>query len=487
MHGLRPGTFGATFDAFLDTIVEEDRASVQEKIGRAIAGGAKPEFEYRTIWPDGSVHRISSSSRFVVDENGIPERGAGVCVDVTDRRLLEAQLQQSQKMEAVGQLAGGIAHDFNNLLTIISGNVQLALSTVDDADTREDLDATLAAANRAAQLTRQLLLFSRKHVLHAEGVDVNVLIEEIVPMLRRLIGEDIVIETVTAGNGGVTIADRAQLEQALMNLALNARDAMPLGGTLRMACETVSLDAAEIARQALELEPGSYARVSVTDSGTGMEPEVLARAFEPFFTTKPVGKGTGLGLASVYGAVKQMGGHVGIESDVGVGTTVTIYLPRSSSERIAAPRNQPKVSATMGAGKTVLVVEDEGAVRHLAARSLARAGYEVLQAACGEEALACAEAYGGEIAVMLSDVVMPGMSTNELITRLRATRPHTAVLLMSGYPKSEILRKGISAHEFELIEKPFTPEAVQERIAAVLARVPQSVSTAGLDDVPVIA
>jgi signal transduction histidine kinase len=469
MHGLPPGTFAGTFEAYLDRILPEDRQAVVEGIAKAVAQRTTAELEYRAVWPDGSIRRISSSGHFFYDDDGTPVRGAGVAIDVTDRRMLEEQLRQSLKMEAVGQLAGGIAHDFNNLLTIISGNTELALRGLPgDHPVRDDLEYAQTAARRAAQLTRQLLAFSRKQVLMTEPVDVNDVAQQLTPLLRRIIGEDITVECLTGASGAITLADRAQLEQALINLAVNARDAMPGGGQLRIVTENVRLDAVAIARQRLELEPGPHVRLTVRDTGIGMTPEVLARAFEPFFTTKTVGKGTGLGLPSVYGTVKQFGGHVGMESAPGAGTTVTIWLPLYAGQPSVATGSSAAKQGGSGSGETVLLVEDETPLRHLAARVLKGAGYRVLQAGSGDEALTYARLHAGRIHLVLSDVVMPGMSGVDLMSAVRTTRPDAALLLMSGYPSDEIVRRGLRSQDFALLPKPFTPEVLLERVGAAL-------------------
>ncbi len=470
MHGLAPGTFGGTLQSYLDLILPDDREAAEQAISQAIASHSAADLEYRTVWPDGSIHRISTTSRFFYDADGVPVRGAGVSIDVTERRLLEEQLRQSLKMEAVGQLAGGVAHDFNNLLTIITGNTELALAALPaEGEVREDLEHAQAAADRAAQLTRQLLAFSRKQVLRVEPVHVNGLVEEIAPMLRRLIGEDISMEFLSDGSDAVTVADHSQLEQALINLAVNARDAMPSGGSLRIVTEIVELDGATVSRKGYDVESGSFVKLTVADTGIGMSHEVLERAFEPFFTTKAVGKGTGLGLPSAYGTVKQFGGHIGIESARGRGTTVTILLPCVSNDQSPAQAGVPGASsATVSGSATVLVVEDEESVRQLAGRMLSRAGFTVLHAANGEEALERTRSYSGEIHLVLSDVVMPGMSAAKLIAEIRSERPRIATLLMSGYPNDEILRKGIRRQDFSLIEKPFTGEALVEKVRQAL-------------------
>ncbi|MEO7085471.1 MAG: PAS domain S-box protein [Gemmatimonadaceae bacterium] len=469
MHGVAPGTYDGSLDAFIACIHPEDREAVMRETTESARERRNTVNEYRAIWPDGTVRQINSQGKFFYAANGTPARGAGIATDVTHQRSMEEQLRQSQKMEAVGQLAGGIAHDFNNLLTVIAGNVEMAsLALPIDSPARVDLDGVRTAAVRAAQLTRQLLAFSRKQTLRIEPVDIGEMIAEITPMLRRLIGEDIAIDYSVCSEGPVVNGDRAQLEQVLINLSVNARDAMPKGGRLAFETSVVNLGVDDLARRRVDLEPSTYVTLTVRDTGVGMDADVLAHAFEPFFTTKDVGKGTGLGLSSVYGTVKQSGGHVSASSTLNVGTTITIYLPlRDPASEVPATVSRATNRPDVGEG-TILLVEDDDAVRALANRVLKSAGFTVLVAASGHAAIEVARDYAGHISLVLSDVVMPGISGLELASVLESTRPGIAVLLMSGYPDAEIGRRGTRTQN-AIIEKPFTRDTLVARVHGAIA------------------
>ncbi|HYD51802.1 MAG TPA: ATP-binding protein, partial [Gemmatimonadaceae bacterium] len=384
---------------------------------------------------------------------------------VADRKRAEEDLRQSQKMEAVGRLAGGIAHDFNNLLTVIKGNTALALS---DLDANEDLKVELAeverSAERASSLTRQLLAFSRKQILQPRLLSLNDVMRDLGRMLRRTVGEDVTLTIEPDPELGWVRADPGQIEQVLLNLVVNARDAMPTGGTLRLA--TRNVDAGEAQQAHAEAESIAYIALEVQDTGCGMSAAVREQIFEPFFTTKAKGKGTGLGLSTVYGIVKQSGGFVRVESEPGVGSTFTVFLPRV----LAAPAERSSVdpSPCVEGSATVLLVEDEDALRRLAARVLTRRGYRVLVANGGDEALAIAAAHDGAIDLLLTDVVMPGMSGRELAERLATLRPETKLMYMSGYTEDAIVRHGVSGHETAFLQKPFTPDALLRGVQAVL-------------------
>ncbi len=383
-----------------------------------------------------------------------------------ERRRLEQQLLQSQRLEAVGRLAGGVAHDFNNVLTAILGSTELLLlDTPPGAPQREELEIIRDAGVRAQELIRQLLAFSARQVLQPVVLDLNSLVKNITKLLRRLIGEDIELVTALAPDLGNVRADPGQLEQVLVNLAVNARDAMPAGGRLTIETHSVAVPDSR-ASQHGPVPPGRYVVLRVTDTGVGMDPETQQRVFDPFFTTKPRGKGSGLGLATVYGIVRQSGGDVTLESAVGAGSTFRIYLPRVAEpvERVAAPA----VSVPAAGSETVLLAEDEQLVRVLARKVLEQAGYTVLVAAGGAEALEIARRHDGPIHLLLTDVVMPEMSGRELMHRITQVRPDTRVLYMSGYADEAIAHHGVLDPGTAFMQKPFTPGTLATKVRAVL-------------------
>src|SRR6267378_3665090 len=399
-------------------------------------------------------------------ENGQLVRVWGTQRDVTEQRHLEEQFRQSQKMEAVGQLAGGIAHDFNNLLTAILGNTQLLLRELPPGDSkRGDVEEIRKASERAASLTRQLLAYSRRQMLQPEVLDLNGVVAEMDRMLRRLIGEHIALVTVLAPQLGSVRADPNQLEQVIVNLAVNARDAMPDGGKLTIETANVELDET-FAQAHLGSVPGSYAMLAVTDTGSGMDATVRAHLFEPFFTTKEVGKGTGLGLATVYGIVKQSDGYISVYSEAGHGSSFKIYLPR-----IATPVGSaagPQKGGPARGTETVLVVEDEPAVLSLSRRALEAQGYLVLAASDAAAALRVVERHGGMIHLLLTDVVMPGLSGRELADQLAGQRPGIRVLYMSGYPGDAVVQHGTLPAGSAFLQKPFSPDGLARKVRDVL-------------------
>ncbi len=399
-------------------------------------------------------------------EDGHLVRVWGTQRDVTEQRHLEEQFRQSQKMEAVGQLAGGIAHDFNNLLTAILGNTQLLLRELPPGDSkRGDVEEIRKASERAASLTRQLLAYSRRQMLQPEVLDLNVVVAEMDKMLRRLIGEHIALVAVLTPDLGRVRADPNQIEQVIVNLAVNARDAMPDGGKLTVETANVDLDEA-FAQAHLGSVPGSYALLAVTDTGAGMDATVRAHLFEPFFTTKEVGKGTGLGLATVYGIVKQSGGYISVYSEPGRGSSFKIYLPRIATPADAPPG--PQKSGPAPGSETVLVVEDEAAVLTLSRRALEAQGYVVLAASDPAAALRVVERHGGMIHLLLTDVVMPGLSGRELADRLTAQRPGIRVLYMSGYPGDAVVQHGTLPSGSAFLQKPFSPDGLARKVRDVL-------------------
>jgi two-component system cell cycle sensor histidine kinase/response regulator CckA len=406
----------------------------------------------------------------------VPVRGAhgqfiglvSVSRDITARKRLEAQFLHAQKMESIGRLAGGVAHDFNNLLTAIIGYAELARDGLDTTSPRHsDLQAILEAANRATTLTHQLLVFARKQVLESQVLQLDELTLNLDKLLRRLIGEDIELNTLTAADLWSVKADANQIEQVLLNLAINARDAMPKGGKLTIETVNVNLDAA-YTHQHMGVTAGPYVMLAVSDTGVGMPPEVQAQVFEPFFTTKEAGKGTGLGLATCYGIVKQHGGHISIYSEVAHGTTFKVYLPRTTEAD--DPRLTDALPETVLAGaETVLLVEDAASVRHLAARVLRQLGYTVLEASDGVEALRVAGENLGAIDLLLTDVVMPQLGGTALAERLRDMYPRLKVLFISGYTDQTIIHHSLLELGAAFLQKPFTPELLARKVREVLA------------------
>ena len=385
-----------------------------------------------------------------------PDRILVHYVDTTERTELEAQLRQAQKMEAVGRLAGGVAHDFNNLLTVISAHSSFLLESLDSSDPQhEDAEAIHKAGIRAAGLTRQLLAFSRKQILKPAVLDLNAIVSETRKMLERLLGEDVEVVTDLAPDLGRVLADASQLDQVLVNLAVNARDAMPTGGRLTLTTRNVTTNDGRPGARRI-IPAGDYVLLEVADTGVGMTAAVKARLFEPFFTTKGPGKGTGLGLATAYGIVKQSGGFILVESALDAGTTFQVYLPVASRDRHSGER-LAMTSETVGGDETVLIIEDEEAVRGIAASVLSRAGYTVLEAASGAAALALAYTFKPTIDLVVSDAVMPAMSGAEAVDRLRRQRPGLKALFMSGYTDDEMMRAGIVSSAVRFLQKPFEP------------------------------
>jgi nitrogen-specific signal transduction histidine kinase/CheY-like chemotaxis protein len=393
----------------------------------------------------------------------------GIIVDITERRLLENQLQQARRMEAVGRLAGGVAHDFNNLLTIIKGYVELALNRVaSHPEIRGNIQQIADAAERAVSLVRQLLAFSRKQVLKPKVLDLNSIVLNMDKMVRRLMSETIEMTTKVEKHLGAVKADPGQIEQVILNLIVNARDAMPDGGQLWIETKNVELNASFFAGGQSSIKPGSHVMLSVSDTGVGISPGTLPHIFEPFYTTKESSRGTGLGLSTVYGIVKQSGGHIMVTSEAGKGTTFKVYLPRvEDSVPVAGKREWAETPGEKGK-ETILLVEDEPAVRELAHMVLSEQGYTVIQAQNSEDAVRLAGKHGSEIHLLLTDVVMPGMSGHDLAKHLAALHANLRVLYMSGYPNDVIAENGTLEEGLSFLQKPFTPQVLTQRVREAL-------------------
>ncbi|MFZ0638871.1 MAG: PAS domain S-box protein [Candidatus Acidiferrales bacterium] len=460
--GLKPQeTVGKSLYEYFQT---DDRSFVPIAAHRRALNGESVTFHVE--WGSGSYACHAEPLR---DGNGVAVGVISMALDITDRKQLEAQLRQAQKMEAVGRLAGGIAHDFNNLLMVIQGYTELLLDRLGgEHPLRRNAEQIHDASQRAAGLTRQLLAFSRKQMLDPQVLNVQDVVSDMEKMLRRLIGEDIELVTMNTRELWWVRADRSQVEQVLLNLAVNSRDAMPNGGKLTIETANVELDSS-YSRQAV-VEPGQYVMLAVSDTGTGMDASTQAHVFEPFFTTKEKGKGTGLGLATVYGIVKQSGGYIWVYSEAGKGATFKVYLPRVSGEDQAASKKVDAKVSKHGC-ETILLVEDEKGVRDLAREYLVQEGYHVLEAQNAEDALKLARTHAGEIQLLFTDVVMAGKSGRQLAEEMQKLRPGIRVLYMSGYTDEAIVHHGLLGRGMVLLQKPFTLNSLALKIRETLDRV----------------
>jgi len=479
------GTIQYVNPAF-ERITGYDRVEVIGQNPRILKSGRHDAAFYKNLWEtlrrgevwrgtflnkrkDGTLYEEDAVISPVRDPSGQVVNYVAVKRDVTDVRRMEEQLRQSQKMEAVGRLAGGVAHDFNNLLTAISGYSDLLLHRLPDYSTlRRVVEEIRKAGDRAAALTRQLLAFSRRQVLQPKVLDLNAVVTNMGQMLRRLIGEDIELSTDLSPSLSRVKADPGQIEQVIVNLAVNARDAMPDGGRITIATADADLSPAYAAAHP-EVRPGPHVLLSVADTGHGMDDETQAHLFEPFFTTKDRGKGTGLGLATVYGIVQQSGGHIRVNSAADSGSTFLIYLPRvETAEDGGRSAVLPPLPRPSPGTETVLLAEDEEVVRRFAREILSGNGYKVLEAGNGREALLLSEAHRGEIHLLLTDVVMPKMSGRELTERIRPLRPDLRILYMSGYIDDAILRHSVLEEGIPFLQKPFTSEGLARKVREVL-------------------
>jgi PAS domain S-box-containing protein len=469
--GLRLPDLAAPDDEF--TTAQREVARANAEAGRSWRGTRRHRRR------DGSVIEVDITSLSLVHDGRAVRIVA--LVDVTEPRRLEAQLRQAQKMDAVGQLAGGIAHDFNNLLSVILSYTKILLEEHPPADSlRADLDEIRQAGERAASLTRQLLAFSRKQILAPSIADLNDLLGGMESMLRRLVGETIALTFTPAPSLGKVFVDRGQIEQVVLNLVVNARDASGTSGRVALETKNVELDAAYAAENP-GVTPGPYVRFSVADEGRGMAPATIARIFEPFFTTKEKDKGTGLGLSMVFGIVEQSGGHIRVVSQPGRGSTFHVYFPRTDSPPLASeapsstiapspPSGRRSLSGALGSAGTILLVEDDEAVRRTVRRILKRRGYNVLEAQNGGEAFLLCERHEGPIDLLLTDVVMPLMNGREVANRLARMRPDMRVLYMSGYTEHSIVQGGTLEPGLAFLPKPVTPEGLAQKVREVLTR-----------------
>ena len=456
-------------EAWQELVHPEDRDRVWRGLHTSFARHADfDEVEYRFRRADDSYAVILERTYIVYADSGEPIRALSAMTDLSDRRELEEQFRQAQKMEAVGRLAGGVAHDFNNHLMVITSYAEMMRDQLGPKDSlRKSLAQVFKAAERAAALTQQLLAFSRKQVLSPSIIDLNSVIEDSLKMIQRLIGEDIELDVSFDKSLWAVKADPGQIVQVLMNLCVNARDAMSSGGKLRIETANVSVDVEE-SRERQALVPGDYVSLVVTDAGTGMTKDVQAHLFDPFFTTKGLGRGTGLGLSTVYGIVKQSGGYIWVDSEVGRGSSFTIYFP--ASEAALTATTTPEARKCEGEGETVLLVEDEAALRESISEYLTLHGYKVLKARDGAEALDIAKQQTGSIQVLITDVIIPKLSGAEVAREVAKISPKVVTLYMSGYTDRELIDYDSSSSTSGFLQKPFALSALLEKLAEMIAR-----------------
>ncbi len=468
LFGLDPKQAPATTAKFIELVHQDDRNWVIHAVREALRTDESYVAEYRVRWPDGKEHWLASAGRVLQrSPNSRACRMRGITYDVTDRRGLEEHLRRAQKMEAIGQLAGGVAHDFNNLLMVIRGHVELLLNRPGvDPSVARNAEAIQKASDRAAGITQQLLAFSRKQVLQTRVIEMRSVVKDIANLLRRLLGPMVEFRLQLPQEPLWVRADESQLEQVVLNLAINARDAMPNGGTVTAIVDRVSADS-HFVRRRPGMPEKNYIRLRVIDTGTGMDAATQARIFEPFFTTKEFGKGTGLGLATVYGVVKQSDGWIWVDSALGAGTTFEIFLPAVDEPGDEEAKAVEK-SRQAGGSETIMVVDDEEGVREVASQYLSSRGYRVLSAESGAQALQMAKAESGAIDVLVTDALMPGMSGPALAKELRAQRPTTKVLYISGYAEDTSLLEDAHDRGEAFLQKPFGLDSLAEKLRSLI-------------------
>ncbi len=468
LHGLPAGTFGGTFRAFIDRIHPDDRKNVVDNITGMTADRSDSRIEYRTTWPDGSTHWLLGLGRTIHSESGKPVRAMGVSLDNTGHRNLEEQIRQTQKLESIGGLAAGVAHDFNNLLTVIVAYSDLLSERLaGDAAARAEVDEIRRAGLSAATLTHQLLAFSRRQVLSPTVASLNEVLADSHKMLRRLVEENVRIDVQLASDLSYVKVDRGSIEQVLLNLVANARDAMPNGGVVSIHTRNLELTGNDVSTPPA-VGPGRWVELSVSDNGIGMPQSVQERIFDPFFTTKDRGRGTGLGLATVHGIVKQSGGHIAVFSEVGAGTTFKLYFPVTTDA--VRPAKVAVKHAPLGPGtETILVVEDAAPLRGLAERILQRHGYTVLVAGNAKEAERICAEYPGRLHVVLADVIMPGGGGRLVGEWIADRRPEARIIYMSGYSDDAIARHGLLDPKVAFLQKPFSAHELLGKIRALLS------------------
>ena len=474
LYGQKKEEFSGAYETWVNGLHPDDRAFCKEETRLALRGEKHYDTEFRVVWPDGSVHHLKAKGEVIRGVGWKPLRMIGVNYDITERKraetsksTLESQLQQAQKMESIGRLAGGVAHDFNNMLTIILGYTELILMQMEATSPfRSPLEEIKKASNRSSDLTRQLLAFARKQTIAPKVLDLNEVVTSMLNMLQRLIGEDIHLLWHPATNLWQIKMDPSQVDQILANLCVNARDAIANVGKITIETARITLDEEYCAANP-GFSPGEFALLAVSDDGSGMNKITMAQIFEPFFTTKSLGEGTGLGLATVYGIVKQNKGFINVYSELGQGTTFKIYLPRYEGKS-AQVRTEFTSKALSQGEETILLVEDDTSILKMTRALLERQGYTVLAASTPSEAIRLAKNHSGEIGLLLSDVILPDMNGRDLSDNLKILRPQLKCLFMSGYTANVIAHHGVLDEGVNFIHKPFTAEDLTNKVREVL-------------------